>query len=304
MKSNLRVQYFRHISNVILLVAICVGLYARWMQSSDTVILVISILSLFVFSISAAMVYYFSMDRIGYSLIRLWVGCLLGMVAFTDKALMNYDTSEEVMNSLFITSLIVRCFWNVLERVMHLNPVTTNMDGLETLGMCVASVMCGKDFTAVCLLLGALAITVQAIRLKSFMAVLNLICLCIITAWQFFPKILQKTVNPFPLICFVARIAFEPIIDLYFSNLTMLERWTPIFSWSSLFRKFMILLLVILEVTYYAFCAKQMPSHKEWFIVVPIFAAFSLVWWSYHIVFVITLWQLNNKISDCTTARR
>ena len=32
---------------------------------------------------------------------------------------------------------------------------------------------------------------------------------------------------------------------------------------------------------------------------VPIFSAFSVVWWCYHIVFIITCWQLMNKITDC-----
>ena len=39
-----------------------------------------------------------------------------------------------------------------------------------------------------------------------------------------------------------------------------------------------------------------MPHHKEWYIVVPIFGAFSFVWWSYHLVFIISAWQFMNKV--------
>lgn len=299
MKSNLRAQYFRYISNVVLLLAVSVGLYARWMFREDLVILVIAMCSLFVFAISAALVYYFSMESLGYCLGHLWVGALLGVIAFTDRSLIKYSTSEEVMNSLFVTSFVVRCFWNILERVLHMVPVSRHMDVMELLGMYVASVMCGPEFVSVCLLISALAVTVQAIRLKSFLAVLNLLMLCIFTACLFFPSILRINVNHFALTCFVLRIAFEPIIDLYFSNLTMLQRWTPIFNLSSVLRRLGIILIFVLEVTFFVFSAQQIPRHKEWFIVVPIFGAFTLVWWSYHITFIITIWQLNNKITDC-----
>ena len=42
-----------------------------------------------------------------------------------------------------------------------------------------------------------------------------------------------------------------------------------------------------------------MPSHKEWFIVVPIFALFGCVWLVFHALFFVSIWQLMNKISDC-----
>ena len=308
MKANLSVRYFRYISNVILMVALSVGLYARWIYSQDTVILVIAFLALFIFAISSALVYYFSMETIGFTLSRLWIGCLLGVMAFTDRALINYDTSEEVMNILLMTSVVVRCFWNVLERCMHLvncePSLMAPMDVFEMLGMCIASLMCGREFVAVSLLITALAITISAIRLKSFLAVANLLAICLIAGLQFFPKILQMSVNPFAMCCFIGRLSFEPIIDLYFSGFTMLERWRSIFVKSSFIRRQGILLLVLVELSFFVISAKEIVHHKEWFIVVPIFAAFSLVWWSYHIVFIITIWQLSNKITVCNNTSR
>ena len=42
-----------------------------------------------------------------------------------------------------------------------------------------------------------------------------------------------------------------------------------------------------------------MPYHKEWFVVVPLFAVCALVWIGFHALFFASIWQLMNKISDC-----
>ena len=80
-KKNLSVRYFGYVSNVVLMVALCLGLYTRWTHNEDMAILVIAFLGLFVFAISCALIYYFSMEEIGFSLSRLWIGCLLGVVS-------------------------------------------------------------------------------------------------------------------------------------------------------------------------------------------------------------------------------
>ncbi len=186
---------------------------------------------------------------------------------------------------------------------MRLKPMQAklvdNYHLLEMVGMMIASLLCDKQFVSVSLLVIALAMTLTTIRLKSFLGIVNLLLLIIVSAVFYFPKILKISLNPFALSCFLGRLAFEPLIDLFFSGLTMLQRWQPFLSQPSYIRRFAILVIVILEVTLFAFLAKQIPSHKEWYIVVPIFGAFSLVWWCYHIVFIITCWQLMNKITDC-----
>ena len=64
-KRNLSVRYFGYVSNVVLMVALCLGLYTRWAHSEDLAILVIAFFGLFVFAISCALIYYFSMEEIG-----------------------------------------------------------------------------------------------------------------------------------------------------------------------------------------------------------------------------------------------
>ncbi len=72
------------------MVALCLGLYTRWAHSEDLAILIIAFFGLFVFAISCALIYYFSMEEIGFSLSRLWIGCLLGVVSFTDQGFVRY----------------------------------------------------------------------------------------------------------------------------------------------------------------------------------------------------------------------
>ena len=104
-RKNMSIRYLGQLSNVILAVALSVGLYNRWLYSSQIAILLVAVLGLVVFSVSCVLIYYYSYENFGYCLIRLWVGCLLGVVAFSEQ----YDhSSEDVMNILFISSLIIR----------------------------------------------------------------------------------------------------------------------------------------------------------------------------------------------------
>ncbi len=339
-KKNLSVRHFGYVSNLVLMVALCLGLYTRWTNKEDMTILVIAFLGLFVFAISSALIYYFSMEEIGFSLSRLWIGCLLGIVSFGDQGHVKYGAMEEVMNILLMSSIAIRCFWNVLERLMNLTPndipLVNKLEMLEMIGMMIALLICDNQFGAISLLIVALSLTLTSIRLKSYLGVLNLFCIIIMASLLYFPRVLRVHVNPFGLIVFVVRVAFEPVLDLYFNGLTLLERWEPFLSKSTFTRRLAILFVLLVQVcsnsttstkkvhfsqclllaailspeqntlfccvsrsqlTFYGFMAKQMPHHKEWYIVVPIFAAFSFVWWSYHLVFIISAWQFMNKVS-------
>ena len=105
LKTNLSVRYLGQLSNVILAVALSVGLYNRWLYSAQIAILLVALLGLVVFTVSCILIYYYSYETFGYCLARLWVGCLLGVVAFSEQ----YDhSSEDVMNILLISCLIMR----------------------------------------------------------------------------------------------------------------------------------------------------------------------------------------------------
>ena len=159
---------------------------------------------------------------------------------------------EEVMNILLMSSIGIRCFWNVLERLMHLSPsdppLFNKLELLEMLGLTIAALICDSQFIAISLLIVALSLTLISIRLKSYLGVINLFCIIFMAGLLYFPKILRIPVNPFGLIVFIARLAFEPLIDLYFNGLTLLERWQPLLSKSAFSRRFSIFVVVSIQV--------------------------------------------------------
>ena len=304
-KADISTAIFGAISNLVLLIGLALGLYIRWKFTSEIIILWISITGLFVYSISLALVYYFSMYNIGNSLFRLYSGCMLGIVAFTAQPSFRHESYEISMNMLLMGSLVIRCLNQLFKRfvkpALKQAVLMDSFDFLEILGMMIASLTTGDESLAISLLVASVAITLVTIRLNSWLGVLNLVFIILITRFFYFPKVLpiDLHINLFALACFVGRISFEPIIDLYFCTLSTLQRWQPILSLSSLKRKLLILLVVAIQVSFFSIIARRMPSHKEWLIVVPLFAAFSVVWVSFHLVFLVTCWLLTNKITEC-----
>ena len=303
-RMNTLIELFSYSSSVILLIALGIGLYTRWLYTNDTIIIAIACTGLFVFSIAAALVYYFGKNDIGYSLARLYIGCIMGILTFTQHSTNHNEIKEETMNILIIISLCVRWFWNIVERILKLNTVREltlidTYDSLEMLGMAVASVITGKDFLSVSLLILSLQITVTSIRLKSLLGLINLFFLIIISGVLYFPVLLNLKPNLFTLICFTGRISFEAIIDLYFLPHTTLERWRLLLFKHPFVRKAVILFIFSIQLTFLVINGKQIPNHKEWFIVIPIFTAFGLTWLCYHLVFFTTCWILSRKITQC-----
>ena len=321
MNRSLTLRSIGYLSNLLLMVALCVGLYTRWIATRVMIILVMALFGLFIFAISCALVYYFSMEIIGFSLSRLWIGCLLGVIAFTPITIPpdfntledtqitiapDFNTLEEVMNILLVVSILLRALWNILERVLNFSEQKFSLvdyyECLEMIGMIISTTVTGNDVLCLSLLIIALSFVVANIRLKSFLGVVQLILLIVISSVLYFPHLLHVKVNAFAMSCFVVRMAFESALDLYYCPLSALERWQYLFNRSGAVRRLFILCGVVLEISFIVINAIQIPHHKEWYIVVPIFAAFGMVWFCYHLVFLITCWQMSNKISDCNAA--
>ncbi|ELT89438.1 hypothetical protein CAPTEDRAFT_173385 [Capitella teleta] len=305
------VPYIGILGNVILTCAVALGLYARWMHSEDIAVILIAMLGLLVFTSSCALVHYFSMATIGYCLYSMWIGCLIGVVAFTtEHSMVEHEKVKaivEVMDVLFVTSLLLRCLWAVISRFTKgfaAEKASINkMDSMEMVGMAIASLVTGHDFFSIALMLVALNLCTVTLRLKSFLGFLHLLALVSCVSLVFFPQLLSiQFANPFALSCFLARMTFEPFIDIFFSPLSIIERWEPLTSKSPAKRRLLILGVVLVQASFYLACAVQIRNHKEWILVVPLFAAFSLLWALFHLVFLIVIWQLSNKITECNAA--
>ena len=304
MNRNLTLRYLGYLSNVILMVALSIGLYTRWTATQDMAILLMAVFGLFIFGISCAFVYYFSLETIGFSLSRLWIGCFLGVIGFTQIELPEEEnTLEEVMNILLVLSTLLRGLWNMLERALHFTDQQFSLvnyyEALELVGLCISTMVTGNDIMSLSLLIVALEFIVINIRLKSFLGIIQLLLLMLVSSIMYFPHLLEIKVNPFVAYAFLVRIAFEAVLDIYYCPLSTLERWQRLFNRASAFRRLLILAVICLEISFIVINAVQIPGHKEWYIVVPIFAAFGTVWFCYHLVFIVTCWQMSNKISDC-----
>jgi len=302
-RTKLAFYYLGHLSNVMLFVALGLGLYTEWANSQNTAILLISLCGLLVFGISCAMQYYFDKHIIGQALLHLWLGCILGIIIFTNDQEYQYETMEESMHILLVSSAVFSLFWAVCERIMHLKTMDvtlfSTLQTLECVGVIIASLVVGGiDSLVIALCVIAFMLNLTAIRLKSVFSLLSLAILFILFSFMILPKLDIKA-NKYGLLCFVGRNAFEPIIDLYFSGLTALERWQAFFSKSGFVRKLTVILIFIVNLTFAGLTGQQSTTHKEWFVVVPLYIVFVALWLCFHVISFITAWILMNKVSEC-----
>jgi hypothetical protein len=292
----------RFLSTTILIVALGLGLYTQWQVTENTAILIISLVGLLVFGISCALQFYFHYPYIGQILFHVWLGCILGIIIFSEEKEIQYMMPQEVMNILFITSLCVHCFWTVLERALrmhnHAPSLVPQTEILEEMGFAVSTLITGNDAIAISLMIAAVSCNLVAIRMKSYLGLLNFIGLACLACFVFYND-LNISVNVYGLACFVGRHAFEPIIDLYFSGLSSLERWESFFRLSKFWRHITVLSVFMLNLVTGGVIGRLSANHKEWFIVVPLFVFFAILWLCFHFLSFITCWKLMNKITDC-----
>ncbi|XP_062862509.1 transmembrane protein 168-A [Trichomycterus rosablanca] len=297
------IRILGYLSSVNLLVAVCLGMYVRWELTAEPTILVIFILGLFVLGISSILYYYFSMEWASLSLFHLWFGFLQGLLCFLNSPLLEKDIKEQVTNYLLLASVAVRSLWALTERICGSittrRVVLTSAEGLELLGFGIASTaMVLSKSGAIITLLVALGAIIVDLRMKSLLALTNLIFFSVVTSFTFF-QALKVQANPFALGCYLGRLICEPLLDVYFSGLSVTERWMPFLSCRGLWRRLSLFPLSIVELTFFVLCSLKLGQLEIWYLVIPGFCVFGLFWILCHIVFLITLWGFHTKLSEC-----
>lgn len=299
---QLTMVYISYLSNIILLVALGLGLYTQWMYTENVVIIGIALCGLLVFGISCALQYYFDYQTFGKALLHIWLGCILGIIIFANQEEYQFVTTQEVMDILLLTSALVGAFWSICERCMHLTKFEPQIfsitESLESLGLIIASVVTGLDALPISFIVVAFVLNLVALRFKSLLGLFSTIAFLVTVQYVFFP-VLSLKVNIYGLTCFVFRHIFEPFIDLYFSGLSTLERWQAFFNQSKLIRHLFVLVIFILNLVTAVEVGILSANHKEWFVVVPLFIAFAIVWLCFHVIYFISSWKLMSKITDC-----
>lgn len=263
------VRCLGYLSSLTLLVAVCVGMYVRWEVTDEQMILVIFILGLLVVAIASILYYYFSMEAASLSLFQLWSGFLLGLLCFLDGAALDANTKELVTNQLLLGSVMMKTLWALTERVcraVRYEPtLLTSAELLELLGFGVASTaMLLQNCVALMVLVVALGALIVDLRMKSLLALLNLAAFVLVTSLVFF-RALNIAANPYALGCFLGRLLCEPVLDVYFSGLGSSERWLPLLSMGTAWRRLSLLPLSLMELTFFVLSAFKVTGRRqEW----------------------------------------
>ncbi|XP_046890310.1 transmembrane protein 168 [Hypomesus transpacificus] len=297
------VRWLGYLSGLNLLVALCLGLYVRWEKSAESTILVILVLALLVLGIASILYYFFNMEAVSLSLLHLCFGFLLGLLCFINSKDLENDVKEQATNYLLLASLGIRTLWALLERLCgctrYRPAFLTSAEFLELVGFAAASVVLPiQKSTSVVVLVVAMAAVMVALRMKAVLALPNLVCFSVVTAALFF-RSLEAPTNPFALACFFSQLICDPLLDVYYSGLSVTERWLPLLLWGGLWRKLSLLPLLLVEVGFLGLAAVKLADLHQWYLRIPAFVVCGVFWVICHVVFVITVWGFHTKLSDC-----
>ncbi|XP_020515819.2 transmembrane protein 168 [Labrus bergylta] len=296
------VRCLGYLSGLNLLVALCLGLYTRWEKTAESTLLVIFVLALAVVAVASA-VYFFRMERCSLSLLHLLFGFLLGLQCFLSGPAVESDLKEQVTDYLLLASVALRTLWALLDRLLgctrYRPAFLTSAERLELAGFAAASTaLLIQKSLSVMVLLVALGMLMIALRMKALLALPNLVCFAVVTGVLFF-KSLNIATNPFALACFFGQLICDPLLDVYFSGLSVTERWQPFLVRRRLWHRLSLLPLLALEVTFVSLAARKLTDLHQWYLMIPVFVLCALFWFICHMVFAITVWGFHSKLSDC-----
>ncbi|XP_074532935.1 transmembrane protein 168 [Halichoeres trimaculatus] len=297
------VRWLGYLSSLNLLVALCLGLYTRWEQTAESILLIVLVLALVVFAVASVVYYFFHMERVSLSLLHLWFGFLLGLQCFQNSAALRSDLKEQAANSLLLVSVALRTLWALLDRLFgctrYRPAFLTSAERLELAGFAVAStvLLIQKSFSVMVLVV-ALGLVMVALRMKALLALPNLVCFAVVTGVLFF-RSLGISTNPFALSCFFSQLLCDPLLDVYFSGLSVTERWQPFLVWRGFLRRLSLLPVLVLEGAFIALAGRKLTNLDQWYLMIPGFVVCGLLWFFCHLVFVITVWGFHSKLSDC-----
>lgn len=247
------------LSRINLFIAVSVGMYVRWEVTSEPMILVMFILGLVVLAIAGILHYYFAMESVSLSLFHLWFGFLLGLLCFLNSPEFGLNVKELAANYLLIASAVIKVVWAIFERIcgsVHYKPtLLTSLEWLELLGFGVASTsMPLQNSVAIIGLVVGLGGLIVDLRMKSLLALPNLLSFALITSLVFF-QALGIQANPFALGCYLVRLLCEPLLDVYFSGLGPSERWMPVLSLGKVWRRLSLFPLCVVELSFFVLAA-------------------------------------------------
>lgn len=298
------VRWLGYLSGLNLLAALCLGLYARWEYgSARRLLFVIFMLVPVVLGAACVLYYYFKMERMSHRLLHPGLGFLLGLLCFLDGAELRKDPKDQAAAYLLLTSAALRTLWALLDRLFSCTryrpAFLTSAERLELVGFAAASwVFEVRESLSVTVVLAALAAVMVALRMKALLALPSMLCF-VITAALFFHSLGMRT-NPSALTCFFSLLLCDPLLDVFFSGLSVTERWRPFLASRAPWRRLSLLPVLAVEVAFVVLSIqKLLYSNQPWLTLVPAVVLCVLFWATCHMVFFITVWGFHSKLSVC-----
>ncbi|XP_077567267.1 transmembrane protein 168-A-like [Stigmatopora nigra] len=297
------VRCLGYMSGLNMLVALCLGLYVRWEKTSESTLLAVFVLAVFVLLLAGVLQCYFGKKRLSLSLLNLWFGFLLGLLCFVNSPELEVDSREEVANGLLLSSVTLRTLWAVLERMLgyarYRPGFTTLAERLQLTGFAAAgTVLVLPEALSVAALAASLGATVTALRVKATLAQGNLVVFAVVAA-NFFSLSFRVRTNAFALGGFFCLVLSEPLLDVSFAGLSVIERWEPLLCCRGLWRRLSMLPLLLLELGFLGLAVKVLGNLSPWYLGVPALVACVLFWAVCHLVFLLSLWGFHGKLDDC-----
>ncbi|KAM9807457.1 transmembrane protein 168-like [Neosynchiropus ocellatus] len=293
------VRWLGYLSGVNLLVGLFLGLFPRWENSAGPMLPVVLVLTLAVLVLACVLYYYFDLERLSSSLLHVCIGFLLGALSLLPGH-GHVTVTEQAANYMLLTSVALRTVWALLERTLgstrYRPAFLTSAERLELVGFAAAGTMVHSQYLSVMVLLLSLATVMVALRMKVHLALPNLVLLVIMSV-EFF-RSYRDPVDPFALGCFFGLLICDPLLDVYFSGLSVTERWQPFLRWRGLWRRLSLLPLLVLELVFVVLAADAVPKFRQHWLTV-LWAVCVTFWAICHVVFIITVWGFHTKLSDC-----
>lgn len=300
-------RWLGHVSGLNLLVALFLGLWARWEDgSAETLLPVIFLLVPAVLGVSCVLYYYFHVEQMRQRFfLHSALGFLLGVLCFLDGLALRQDPKEQAARYLLLTSAALRTLWALLDRLLGCSSYRpaflTSAERLELLGFGAASLvtMLPEDSLGVAVLLAALAAVMVTLRMRALLALPNLLIFSTAAGALYF-RSLGAPSNSAALACFFSQLLCDPLLDFFFSGLSVTERWQPFLARGALWRRLSLLPVLAVEAAFVVVAAlKLLEPHIWWLPLVVGVTLCALFWATCHLVFVMTVWGFHSKLSAC-----
>ena len=290
-----------HVSQFFLVLALGVGIYLKWSLTNDSITLVIIISSIIAVLGAVILLRLFPKKQIGYCLFGLWVGYITSLISFSSIKSSEENILLPYMNIFFVISVFFHFISELLKILCNFS-ISYNEHYyimFVSAGFSIIPIVTGDQYINVLFLLIALLAIKLLLKLKSYLGIVNLIVFMILTVLDVFSRFPNNFIQWNALLTFFANIIISPILSLFLAKEGALDTWEIKVFRKTYLRNLFILCLIPIETFMFVSNLILIRFHKEWFIVLPMYLFFGLVWISFHAILLTICCILSSKITEC-----